>query len=103
MLQGSLAGVSGQQQEDANQNTNSTVPLNGALTDTDMVPSESSSPVQQTNGVSSSQQQPQQTEGLPQLPQQQQQQQQESKSGIHLSEMRYELGPELKQVRGAPP
>ena len=65
-----------------------------------MISPENSSPVQQTDGPTpSQQQQAQQAEGDPQ----QQQPQQGSKTVINLSEMRYDLGPELKQVKGAPP
>ena len=65
---------------------------------------QSSSPVQQADGTAASQQQPQHPEGAQPLPElkQQQQQQQNSKGGMHLSELRYELGPELKQVSGPP-
>lgn len=64
-----------------------------------MALAESSSPVQQADGTAAAQQQAQHLEGAPPL---QQQQQQRSKGGMHLSEERYELGPELKQVRRAP-
>ncbi|CAL5227088.1 g9994 [Coccomyxa viridis] len=93
----SMAGATSQQKEDAGQNAKSAAgQVNGALTDTDMAPLESNSPVQPVHGASPTQQQ-QQPEGVLPLPQEQQQQQ-DSKSGMHLSELRYELGPELKQA-----
>lgn len=96
-----MAGATSQQKEDAGQNAKSAAgQVNGALTDTDMAPLESNSPVQPVHGASPTQQQ-QQPEGVLPLPQEQQQQQ-DSKSGMHLSELRYELGPELKQVSRAP-
>lgn len=99
-LQEGLAGATSQQGEDAGQKAKSAAGhVNGALTDTDMAPSKSSSGVQQVDGTSPApqQRQQQQTEGVSALPQEQQQQQ-DSKGGMHLSELRYELGPELKQV-----
>ena len=98
-LQVSVAGAA-RQQDDAGQNAKSAAGhVNGALTDTDMAPLESSSPVQQVDGASPTQQQQQQQQAAGVLPlPEEQQQQQTSKSGMHLSELRYELGPELKQV-----
>jgi len=68
--------------------------VDGAMKDTDMVDQKGSSPEQQADDVLALQQQPQQADGA--LPSEKQQ---DSKKGMHISETRYELGAELKQVR----
>lgn len=59
-----------------------------AMANSDAILTESSSPAQ-----------PQSHQLHPLLKQEQEQQQQDGKNSMHISETRYELGPELMQVR----
>ena len=103
IMQGSMAGAVSQPEGGASLGTVSAPVsaevstlghVDGAMKDTDMVDQESSSPAQQTDDVLASQQQPQQADGASPS-----EKQQGSKKGMHISETRYELGAELKQVR----
>ena len=92
-----MAGAGSQQQGNAGliKAERAQSQANSALTASDIP--DSSSPAQQTNGAPLLQQHMQQAE-VASPSGQHQQQQQDKQSSMHLSEARYELGPELKQV-----